>query len=238
LNPLGKTWTPAELSAVSARLEAEPPQAALEWGLRTFGRHLAVACSFGAEDVALVDMAVKIDPEVRVFYLDTDVLFPETYDTIGRVAARYGIRPERIRPALTLAEQAAAYGDSLWATNPDQCCAMRKVEPLQRTLATLGAWVTGVRRDQAPTRADTPVVQWDARFGLVKINPLVRWTWADVWTYIHTHDVPYNELHDQNYPSIGCTHCTRPVHPGEDPRAGRWAGFNKTECGLHPGAAK
>jgi phosphoadenosine phosphosulfate reductase len=120
----------------------------------------------------------------------------------------------------------------------EQCCAIRKVEPLKRALGSVDAWVTGIRRDQAPTRANSKKVEWDDKFGLVKANPLADWTLEDVWAYIHEHDVPYNPLHDQNYPSIGCTHCTRQVMPGEDPRAGRWAGQEKVECGLHPAEAK
>jgi len=135
-------------------------------------------------------------------------------------------------------EQAELYGDELWARQPDLCCATRKVEPLQRALGEVDAWVTGVRRDQAPTRANAKKVEWDEKFGLVKANPLADWTLKEVWAYIHEHDVPYNPLHDRNFPSIGCTHCTRPVMPGEDPRAGRWAGQDKVECGLHPADAK
>lgn len=233
VNEIGTEWTPEVLAAICQRL-GDDPQAVLKWALPTFGNRLAIACSFGAEDVVLVDMAVRINPKVRVFYLDTDVLFPETYETRDRLMVRYGIKPEPIRPQLTLAEQAEQYGEALWLREPDQCCGIRKVEPLARLLKELDAWVTGIRRDQAPTRAGTLSVEWDAKFGLVKINPLAAWTWDQVWAYIREGDVPYNALHDQSYPSLGCIHCTRPVAPGEDPRAGRWAGFGKTECGLHP----
>ena len=219
--------------AVQANVESWPAAEVLRWGLRQFGDSLAVASSFGAEDVVLIDAASRLEAKFRVFTLDTDFLFPETYALIDRIESRYGIAVERARSAYTPQAQAEQFGVELWASKPDQCCQLRKVEPLKKQLAGLGAWVTGVRRDQAPTRANTRKVEWDAKFGLVKINPLADWSWQQVWDYIRAHDVPYNPLHDRNYPSIGCTYCTRAVQPGEDPRAGRWSGFNKTECGLH-----
>ena len=206
---------------------------ALQWGLSEFGASLAIASSFGAEDVVLIDQAAKIRPDFRVFTLDTDFLFPETYALIDSVEKRYGIVVERTHSEFTPAQQAARYGEALWASQPDQCCQLRKVEPLKKKLSGLKAWVTGVRRDQAPTRAGTRKLEWDAKFGLLKLNPLADWSGQQVWDYIRANDVPYNPLHDRNYPSIGCTYCTRPVQPGEDPRAGRWSGFNKIECGLH-----
>ena len=222
-----------DLDAVNRRLESAAPQDVLAWGLDTFGGRISLASSFGAEDVALIDMLARLNRPFRAFYLDTDVLFEETYALIDRVAARYAFAPERYSPRLTLAEQAAAKGDALWARKPDQCCAIRKVEPLERALSDLDAWITGIRRDQTPQRANARLVEWDQPHGLVKLNPLAPWTVEQVWDYIRANDVPYNPLHEQGYPSIGCTHCTRPVRAGEDPRAGRWAGFQKTECGLH-----
>jgi len=205
----------------------------LAWGVEHFGTSLAIASSFGAEDVVLIDLAVRTCGRIRVFTLDTDFLFPETYALIDRIEARYGITVERCRSALTPLAQESQHGAALWASRPDLCCNLRKVEPLERKLHELGAWVTGLRRDQAPTRASAKKIEWDARFGLVKLNPLADWTWQRVWQSIHDHGVPYNPLHDSGFPSIGCTHCTRAVAPGEDPRAGRWAGTTKTECGLH-----
>lgn len=209
----------------------------LEWGLAEFGKSLAIASSFGAEDVVLIDQASRqasrLGQKFRVFTLDTDFLFPETYALIERIEQRYGLQVERTHSEFSPAQQAARYGEALWASQPDQCCQLRKVEPLRKFLSGLEAWVTGVRRDQAPTRAHTRKLEWDAKFGLVKLNPIADWNWNQVWDYIRANDLPYNPLHDQNYPSIGCTYCTRPVQPGEDPRAGRWSGFNKTECGLH-----
>jgi phosphoadenosine phosphosulfate reductase len=181
-------------------------------------------------------MVHRINPDVPLFYLDTDFLFPETYATRDRIIERYQLKPAQViqvKSLLTPQKQAASYGDALWTSNPDQCCQLRKVEPLTRVLKGYNAWITGIRRDQAPSRASAGLIEWDQKFGLVKVNPLARWSWTDVWTYIKIYEVPYNPLHDQNYPSIGCTHCTKPVMPGQDPRSGRWQGNAKTECGLH-----
>ncbi len=218
---------------LAAQFEARRAEELLELAYSQFGEDIALACSFGAEDVVLADMAAAIRPGARLFYLDTDFLFAETYALRDRIAARYPLKLEVARAALTPAEQAARFGEALWASDPDRCCDLRKVQPLRQQLATLAAWITGIRRDQAPTRAQARKIEWDDRFGLVKFNPLADWTWERVWHYIRARNVPYNPLHDRNYPSIGCTHCTRPVRPGEDPRAGRWSGFQKTECGLH-----
>lgn len=222
------------LASLAADLEGETPQAILALALASFARHeIALACSFQAEDCCLVDMLAALRPGSRVFYLDTGFHFPETLATRDVVAARYDIELIQVLPRLTPAQQAVERGETLWTREPDGCCSIRKVEPLGRFLSRERAWITGVRRDQAPTRADTRLVEWDARFGLVKFNPLAAWSAGQVWQYVQEHAVPYNPLHDAGYPSIGCTHCTRAVAPGEDPRAGRWAGFAKTECGLH-----
>ena len=221
---------------LATRFESETPEALLDFAYSRFGESVALACSFGAEDVVLAEMVARVHPGGRVFYLDTDFLFSETHAVRERIAARYPLKIEACRPALTPDEQALRFGDSLWAHQPNQCCSIRKVEPLTTQLSKLSAWITGVRRDQAPTRANTPKVEWDEKFGLVKFNPLADWTWDQVWEHIRRHKVPYNEMHDRNYPSIGCTHCTRQVLPGEDPRAGRWSGSEKTECGLHNSA--
>ena len=225
----------AALKTLSDSFESTSPQDVLAYALRTYRSRIILACSFGAEDVALVDMIQRIDPAVPLFYLDTDFLFPETHDVRNQIVARYGLKPEQILQikSLTPEAQAAQYGDGLWRRDPDLCCRLRKVEPLARILQGYDAWITGIRRDQAPTRAHAGFVEWDAKFGLVKFNPLATWTHDDVWSYIRTQDVPYNRLHDRGYPSIGCTHCTAPVQPGQDPRSGRWESFNKTECGLH-----
>jgi phosphoadenosine phosphosulfate reductase len=226
----------AEFKALSDSLESKQPQEVLAAALERYAPKIILACSFGAEDVTLVDMVHRLDKSVPLFYLDTDFLFPETYATRDRIAAYYDLKPAQllqIKSRLTPEEQASQHGDALWTRDPDRCCQLRKVEPLTRVLQDYDAWITGIRRDQAPSRANAGLIEWDTTFGLVKVNPLARWSWADVWTYIKLYEVPYNPLHDQNYPSIGCTHCTAPVAPGEDPRAGRWKTFAKTECGLH-----
>lgn len=202
-------------------------------GLDAFEQDIAIASSFGAEDVVLIDMAAKSGLPFRVFTLDTDFLFEETHALIDRLQTHYGIAIERCRPALTPAQQANIHGDGLWLREPDRCCAIRKVEPLTAKLRELRAWITGIRRDQSPTRANARKLEWDEKFGLWKLNPIADWSADRVWSYIRTERVPYNPLHDRGFPSIGCTYCTRPVQPGEDPRAGRWSGFAKTECGLH-----
>lgn len=214
------------------KFEHESPEALLKFAVESFP-NITFACSFGAEDVVLVDMLQKISPKTDIFYLDTDFHFQETYETRDRLAERYGINFVQVKPLLTPEEQAAKHGDELWKSDPNACCNIRKVEPLTRVLGKYDAWITGIRREQAPTRANAKKVEYDTKFGLVKFNPLASWTQDDVWNYIREHDVIYNPLHDQNYPSIGCAYCTRQVMPGEDPRAGRWSGHQKIECGLH-----
>ena len=225
-----------KLKAWGESFEAGQPQEVLAAAIERYAPKIVLACSFGAEDVVLVDMVHRIDPSLPLFYLDTDFLFQETYATRDRITAQYDLKPAQllqIKSRLTPSEQAKQYGEALWAKDPDRCCQLRKVEPLMRMLQGYDAWITGIRREQAPSRANAGLIERDNKFGLVKVNPLARWTWTDVWTYIKLYEIPYNPLHDQNYPSIGCTHCTAPVAPGEDPRAGRWKNFAKTECGLH-----
>jgi phosphoadenosine phosphosulfate reductase len=223
--------TEAHLPGVES--ESWSAEEVLEWGLAQFQPRIALASAFGAEGMVLIDMGVRLHGGIRVFTLDTGFFFPETYELIDRIEKHYGIAVERYYPALTPDAQARAFGDGLWSRDPDLCCRLRKVEPLKRALEGLSAWVTAIRRDQTPARAASPKVGWDGEYGLVKLNPLADWTHEQVWAYIRRHNVPYNPLHDRNYPSIGCTHCTRPVQPGEDLRAGRWPGLAKTECGLH-----
>ncbi|MDA0739426.1 MAG: phosphoadenylyl-sulfate reductase [Nitrospirae bacterium] len=225
-----------ELQALSQRLEGQTPQEVLAYALDQYFPSIVLACSFGPEDVVLWDMMYQVNPKASLFYLDTDFLFKETHDVRQRMIAKYLLAPDQlieVKPDLSPEQQAEKFGDDLWLRQPDQCCNMRKVEPLTRILKNYSAWVTGIRRDQAPTRTNTKLVEWDGKFELVKFNPLAAWTNDDVWAYIKAHDVPYNVLHDQNYPSIGCTHCTVQVKPGEDPRSGRWQNSEKTECGLH-----
>ena len=228
--------SPDELSALNQALEGQAPQKILETALAQYDPHIILACSFGAEDVVLVDMMLRINPRAVLFYLDTDFLFPETHAVRDRIINHYQLHDEQIihmKPLLSPTEQAKQHGEGLWLRSPDECCQLRKIEPLTRILSDYAAWITGIRRDQSPTRAHAEIVEWDAKFGLVKFNPLATWTWEQVWEYIRSHNVPYNELHDQHFPSIGCTHCTAPVMPGDDPRSGRWSSSTKTECGLH-----
>lgn len=209
-------------------LEHATAEEVVAWGLDRFHPSIALACSFQQEESVLLDILLTARPDARVFALDTQVLFPETYTLWEQVEARYGITVERAQGP-TLAEQAASHGDELWARDPDACCGLRKVTPLRDKLAGLDAWITGIRREQSPTRAGARKVEWDERHGLWKLNPLAGWTEKDVWQRIHERELPYHPLHDQGYASIGCTHCTK---PGAG-REGRWSGDDKTECGLH-----
>ena len=223
-----------ELKAISDGFEDKHPRQVVEWALDTFGvSNVAIGSSFGgASGAVLVDLAAKIAPDANVFYLDTDFLFPETYTLVEETKRRYGIEPIAVKSIQTPEQQAERVGPELWTTYPDACCNLRKVEPNVRMLEGMEAWVTGIRRDQAG-RQDVPIVAWDSKFWLVKVNPVAHWTKKDVWSYILKNDVPYNKLLDQGYKSIGCTYCTRPVAANEDERAGRWSGQGKTECGLH-----
>jgi phosphoadenosine phosphosulfate reductase len=225
---------PEELKRISDEFESASPEAILRWAGENFGKDLAVGTGFGAEGCVLIAMLSGISAEARIFYLDTGLLFPETYALRDRLEARYGVRFEGRSTRLSLADQAAEYGERLWERQPDLCCHLRKVEPLQEMLSGVRAWITGIRREQSPFRANIGLVEPDEKFGLIKINPLATWSSRDVWEYIVTHDVPYNPLHNQGYPSIGCVPCTTLVQIGEDLRAGRWRGTSKTECGIHP----
>jgi phosphoadenosine phosphosulfate reductase len=207
----------------------------IAWALGRFSPRITLATGFGAEGVALIDIALKLDPALDIFFLDTGFLFPETYELRDQLEARYGIKIRAIEPVLTPALQEELHGPSLWAASPDQCCALRKIEPLKRALAGFDAWVAAIRRDQTAARATARVVEWDSRWQLVKVNPLANWTSRDVWRYVVRNGLPYNPLHDIGYSSIGCVQCTRAVRAGEDDRAGRWPGHQKTECGLHGG---
>jgi phosphoadenosine phosphosulfate reductase len=208
--------------------ESMQPEEILVAMLDAFPGRVSLACSFQKEESVLLDMLLGLDPKARVFALDTHVLFPETYAVWREVERRYNTRVE-VYQGPSLGRQAAAHGDELWKRNPTLCCSLRKVEPLGRALADLDAWITGMRRDQSPTRADAPKVGWDESHELWKANPLADWDDERCWDYVHERDLPYNELHDRGYASIGCTHCTL---PGSG-REGRWAGQAKTECGLH-----
>jgi phosphoadenosine phosphosulfate reductase len=213
---------------VSPDLEAMDASSVLAYMVERFHPRLAVACSFQKEASVILDLMMRVAPDARIFTLDTHVLFPETYETWKRTEDRYGIEIE-VFQGPSLGRQAATHGDRLWETDPDECCRLRKVDPLIDALAGVDAWVSGVRREQSIGRRNTPKLAWDAKHDRWKANPLADWSEADVWAYIVEHDLPYNPLHDRGYASIGCTHCTT---PGTE-RDGRWVGSGKTECGLH-----
>jgi phosphoadenylyl-sulfate reductase (thioredoxin) len=224
-----------ELARLADAFEGSPPEEILAAVALRFPGRLALACSFGAEDCVLVDVIARTPLPVEIFTLDTGFLFAETYALWTRLEERYGVR---IRPVRADLPSVAPGQRPPWQRDPDACCAARKVAPLKEALAGLEGWVTGIRRDQTPDRASAKAVEWDARFGLVKVNPLAGWTSEDVWRHVRDHGVPTNPLHAQGYLSIGCAPCTSPVRPGEDPRAGRWRGREKTECGLHADRAR
>ena len=209
-------------------LEAKSAQEVLEYMVERFHPRLYVACSFQKEASVIMDMLLKIEPAARFFTLDTGVLFSETYATWRALEQRYDVKVD-VYQGMTLARQADVHGDELWKRDPDACCGIRKVAPMNEALADVDAWIAGLRRDQSPAREGTAKVIWDPRHGMWKANPLADWSEKDVWSYIAAHEIPYNDLHDQGYASIGCTHCTKP----SDGRGGRWAQHEKTECGLH-----
>ena len=230
----GTVPTPADLDheAIAAELEQSTAQEAMEWMFENFGSRHYIACSFQKTSSVTAHLASTVNPEARFFYLDTEVLFEESYETRDRLAEALGVEFDRFHN-LTLAEQEAEHGPELWNRDPDACCGIRKVEPMRRALSSVDCWAAGVRRADSSSRSTTPKFGWDKRFNLWKLNPLADWTERDVWNYIREHHLPYNPLHDLGYPSIGCTHCTKPVGPGGDLREGRWSGLSKTECGIN-----
>jgi phosphoadenosine phosphosulfate reductase len=227
------SWTDADIAAAADRLEEQPAIEILREAAERFPGRVGFATGFGAEGCALIDLAARAGLEIDFFTLDTGVLFPETYELWRRLEAKYGITIRAVRPARSIEEQAQDHGPELWTRDPDRCCELRKVLPLREEMRKFDAWVTAIRRDQTKERATARAAERDSKFGIVKFNPLVRWSSKDVWNHVVKHEVPYNPLHDRGYPSIGCAPCTSPVAPGEDPRAGRWRGSEKKECGLH-----
>lgn len=228
-----------DVEGLNRRLEEKSPQQVLEWALSEFHPKISLASSFGAEDMVLTDMLRKINPDARIFALETGRLHQETYDLMDKAQEKYGdfeiFYPDTVR----LEEMTRSHGLNLFyksMTLRKLCCEVRKVEPLKRALSDLDAWITGLRRDQASTRVAVQKVEVDALHnGIIKINPLADQTSEDIWKYIRNNNVLYNTLHDNGYPSIGCEPCTRAVKPGEDPRAGRWwwEPREASECGLH-----
>jgi len=227
------TLKPEELSEINADFETKSPQEILRWATEAYGDQLCMATAFGAEGCVLLAMLAEIDNRAYVFNLETGYQFQETLDLRERIQDKYGIQVHYVRSEESVADMESRFGGPIYATDSNQCCQIRKIVPLRKAVEGYQAWVSAIRRDQAQTRANAPIVGWDDKFKLVKVNPLANWTKADVWNYILKHDVPYNPLHDQGYPSIGCWPCTKAVGTGDDDRAGRWAGTAKKECGLH-----
>lgn len=227
-------WTETRLPKVFSEDRLKGAGKVLRWAYDAYGDKVVYSCSFGVEGIVLIDLIYHIKRDAAVIFLDTDFHFKETYDLIDRVQKRY---PElnmiRLKPALSPEEQARKYGEALWTRRPDLCCKIRKITPLAGRLKEYGAWISGLRREQSPTRRSVEFVNKDEKFRSIKICPLIHWTWQEIWTYVREHDLPYNPLHDRHYPSIGCEYCTLPVTEGDDLRAGRWSAFDKTECGLH-----
>lgn len=222
-----------DVPAAAAELEGAAAVDILRWASQHLAPKLTFATGFGAEGCVIIDLVAKHRLPIDLFTLDTGVLFPETYALWRRLEDTYGVTIRAVRPAQSIDEQAAAHGPALWTRDADRCCELRKVQPLRQALTGFAAWITAIRREQTPERATAKVVEHDPKFGLIKINPLVRWSHDDVWAHIYANDVPYNDLHDRGFPSIGCQPCTSAVAHGEDARAGRWRGAGKKECGLH-----
>jgi phosphoadenosine phosphosulfate reductase len=223
-----------ELRSASERLESASPEEIIAWGAEHYAPYFTMATAFGPEGCVILAMLAKVAPETFVFNLETGYQFQETLDLRDKIAEKYGIEVALLEPELTVPEYEALNGGPLYKTNPNQCCFDRKIKTLQRAAGVMHAWMSGIRRDQSADRAQASIVGWDKKFGLVKISPLANWTKKDVWKRILDEGIPYNPLHDQGFPSIGCWPCTRAVGAGEtDERAGRWSGIAKTECGLH-----
>jgi phosphoadenosine phosphosulfate reductase len=228
--------TQDELKTISESLEAKSPEEILRWAIETYSSGLTMATAFGAEGCVLLAMLARIAPggrEVRVFNLETGYQFRETLELREKFREQYGITVEYVRAEESVEEMEQRFGGPIYGIDPERCCYLRKIVPLQRALAGYDAWISAIRRDQTPDRAKAALVEWDSKFQIVKINPLANWTKRDIWTYLRVNEVPYNPLHDRGYPSIGCRPCTRAVQDGEDDRSGRWSSFAKLECGLH-----
>lgn len=206
----------------------------LQWAYSEYDDALVYACSFGVEGIVMIDLISQIKSTAKVVFLDTGLHFKETYTLIDKVKKRYPqLAIEMKKPILNVEEQAEKHGEKLWESQPDRCCYMRKVIPLRETLSDATAWLSGLRREQSPSRSQTKFINKDNTFHSVKICPLIHWSWSDIWDYVEKHQLPYNPLHAQGYPSIGCAPCTLPGDSTADSRSGRWANQTKTECGLH-----
>lgn len=223
----------AELAAESARLESATPKEILAWAAERFAPKFTMATAFGPEGMTIIHMLAEVAPETPIFNLDTGYQFDETLELREEVKRRYGIEVELKKPATTVEVYEQINGGPVYKSDPTRCCFDRKISVLKQAAVGFDAWASAIRRDQSPDRAKAPIVGWDKKFGLAKVSPLANWTKKDVWGLISKESIPYNPLHDQGFPSVGCWPCTRSILPGEDERAGRWSGFAKTECGLH-----
>ncbi len=226
------------VDAQARTLAQAPLTEVLQWAFSTFGTTAAIGTSFQGAGLVMIHHAVQAGITLPVFTLDTGLLFPETLELKARLEAFFGITIETVAPAMSLEEQAVELGDALWKQRPDACCHIRKVEPLKERLKTLSVWITGVRQEQAASRQGAGILErylFDPLLEryILKLNPMTAWGRDAVWNYLHKHGIPYNPLHDRGYRSIGCFPCTRPTAEGGDERAGRWTGFDKSECGIH-----
>lgn len=223
------------IDQLNHQFEETDPTEILSWGYNTFGKDMVLGTGFGSSGVFLIHLLQQNEIDIPIFYLDTNLLFDSTYELRDKIEDRYNIEITRVSSDLSLEDQARKFGDELWKHNPNRCCHLRKVLPLRNYLADKKAWVTGIRRSQSETRKKIRIIEWDEENSVVKINPLARWTGNEVWEHIHGLDLPYNPLHDEGYPSIGCIPCTEPVNASKesDDRNGRWNGLDKTECGIH-----
>ena len=222
-----------ELEELQDELDEASPQEVLRFAAERFGDGLALVTSFQPTGIVTLHMLQEIAPRTTVLTLDTGFFFPQTQQLIAELEARFTLNLRRVEPQLSSAQQALAHGAALWERNPDLCCHLRKVSPLRGALRGYSAWIAGLRRDQSAGRANTKVIAWDNNNHLIKLCPFANWSATRVWDWLREHDLPYNRLHDQGYPTIGCTHCTHPVGENAPERSGRWQDFRKTECGIH-----
>ncbi|MDQ0258051.1 phosphoadenosine phosphosulfate reductase [Evansella vedderi] len=229
------TYTTWDEECVNKNLESiKDTMDVIRWTYREYGDKVVYACSFGIEGIVLIDLINKINKKARIIFLDTGLHFKETYELINKVKERYPeLTIKLIKPSLSLEEQKNEYGDKLWERDPNLCCHLRKIIPLTKELEGNLAWISGLRHEQSPTRKHLKFINKDDKFKLIKVCPLIYWTWEDIWSYVGLNNLDYNKLHDENYPSIGCEKCTVPVENNRDFRGGRWSTSKKTECGLH-----
>ena len=210
------------------------PQKLLEWITKNLpNKKVIMGTGFGPPGIVLLDILFKVTRDISVFYIDTNFLFDQTYELKNKLEKKYNFTFLEFTSDLTPTMQSKQYGDKLWDKDPDACCNLRKVLPLKEALKNYDVWITGIRKKQTQVRNNAHLIEFESRFEVIKINPLINWSHDEVWDYIKKHNLPYNPLHDNSYPSIGCKQCTSPVCSGEDDRSGRWKGINKTECGLH-----